>query len=1071
MLRILLLGGFSITHESTPIEGINAPRLQSFLTYLILHSDTPQNRAHLAFVFWPDTSEKQARTNLRNLLYQLRHTLPNVDAFLEVNTHTVQWRPDAAYGLDVDDFFDAIRQGEIAIQQSDGNLAQEALMKAIDIYHGYLLPSCYDDWIMPFREKLYQAYLTGLGRLVTILEEQREYASAIHFAQQLLQNDPLQEETYRQLIRLNALNDNRVGALRAYHVCETVLQRELNVKPSQATREAYERLLGEEGKPSLIPSTTAISPVVGREGEWAQMLQAWWSVMKGQGPQLLLLCGEAGIGKTRLLDEMVQWATRQGLVNLRTNCYAAEGQLAYTPVITWLRSQPLTAIEDVWLAEIARLLPEVLIQRQDLPKPGPLTEEWQRERLFEALARSIVGSCQPLLLTIDDLQWCDRDTLEWLHFLLRYDRSARFLILGAYRPEEIPIDHPLQSLLGTITAAGWVTEINLFPLDEIETHTLASLLTGEELAQEMAEFLFCETEGNPLFIVEMVRAGVLDHLPPKNEPAITSPLASKPDVASIPLKVQSILMARINQLSPEALSLAWLAATIGQEFSFPLLLAASGRDEDTLINQLDELWQRRIVREQGIDAYDFSHDKLREVAYQTMSRGRRRMLHRQVAQALEAIHVSNLAPVSHQIAVHYERAGLTERAVPFYLIAAENARKVYANRDAKSLIQRGLAILATLDELDQQNNQLTERLWEALGDLLVLSANCDEALEAYHHAQNYATTLGLIDQARIYRKIAQTLREKRLYQETLEACQQAESLLGGGPSEDIGRWWDEWIDVQIEKVWTYYWLAQWQALEALVDRINLVVKVRASAVSRMRFLMASCLMNLRKYRYVVSEEMLTNSQESFTISRECGSQQNQIECLFELGFLHLWRRELNQAERHLQSSFELAENTGNVLFQTLCLTYLAVLNRFRGQVEAVCDYTRQMEQAAESAHMPDYVAAAKANQAWLSWRRGDNAAVDSLGQEALAIWQESPLVYPFQWQVLWPLLGVSLKQGQLDETIKYVRALLELTQQRLPDPFNDLLEKALPWFEAGDIAEGIACLNQAVEVAREVGYL
>ena len=166
-----------------------------------------------------------------------------------------------------------------------------------------------------------------------MLEEQRDYPAAIRSAQRLLRHDPLHEATYRRLIRLHALNGDRAGALRVYHTCTTVLQRELDVEPSAATREAYEQLLGAESRPSpAAPATTAFSPLVGREREWAQMLRAWRAVAAGGAPHVVMLRGEAGIGKTRLAEELLQWAARQGIASASARCYAAEGELAYAPV-------------------------------------------------------------------------------------------------------------------------------------------------------------------------------------------------------------------------------------------------------------------------------------------------------------------------------------------------------------------------------------------------------------------------------------------------------------------------------------------------------------------------------------------------------------------------------------------------------------------------------------------------------------------------------------------------------------------------------------------------------------------
>ena len=309
-----------------------------------------------------------------------------------------------------------------------------------------------------------------------------------------------------------------------------------------------------------------------------QLLKAWNEVAGGGAPQVVVLSGVAGIGKTRLVEELLQWAARQGISRASTRCYAAEGALAYSPVTTWLRANPLVLLEDVWLAEVARLLPEIFTQRPDLPRPIALTEAWQRQRLFEALSRAILGLNQPILLTIDDLQWCDRDTLEWLHFLLRFDRRVRLLIVGTYRPEEIDHTHPLVSSLQALRLDETVTEIDLSPLDEGATQSLASLVAGMEIGDTTAQILYQETEGNPLFVVETVRAGL-----PVHELRLNIDSAQRLDSSSLgdinlPPKVKSVIERRLAQISTSALELAELAATIGREFSVRLLTEASGCD-------------------------------------------------------------------------------------------------------------------------------------------------------------------------------------------------------------------------------------------------------------------------------------------------------------------------------------------------------------------------------------------------------------------------------------------------------------------------------------------------------------
>lgn len=698
-LHIRLLGEFGLVYGDTPVTAITSPRLQSLLAYLVLHRQAPQSRYHLAFLFWPDSSEAQARTNLRQLLHQLRQSFPAIDRYLQSSGKTLQWRPDTPWTLDVAALETLLAEANRAEQTGSQAALREALEAAVTLYRGELLPSCYDEWILPERERLHQQFILALERLIDHLEAQREYRPAIGYAQHLLRHDPMHETTYRRLMRLHALNSDRAQALRVYHTCTTVLRRELNVEPGPATHAAYERILNMPASPgpqAISPPTPLVEtlPLVGRQQEWNR-LRATWDTAAGGQAHFVVVIGEAGIGKSRLVEELRQWVGQQGIATAGTRSYAAAGRLAYAPVTDWLRNECLRArlpdLQAVWLSEVVRLLPELLDQHPDLPHPEPMTENWQRQRLFEALARAILGSSHPLLLVIDDLQWCDPETLEWLHYLLRFDPQAPLLVAGTMRPEEVELDHPLTALLLALRRVNQLTEIELRPLDATDTAFLVEQVARQTLAPDVEARLYHETEGNPLFVVEMVRAGLSDR-----EEDVALPNHKRTGPQPLPPRVQAVIQARLAQLSPATRELAILAATIGRAFTFDVLAQASGCDEDTLVRGLDELWQRHIIREQGSDAYDFSHDKIREVAYAHASTARRRLLHRRVARALETIYVTDLDTVSGQIAAHYEHGGLPAQAIPYYQRAAAMAQRVYANEEAIGLLNRALALLAAL---------------------------------------------------------------------------------------------------------------------------------------------------------------------------------------------------------------------------------------------------------------------------------------------------------------------------------------------------------------------------------------
>ncbi|HST05629.1 MAG TPA: bacterial transcriptional activator domain-containing protein [Chloroflexia bacterium] len=241
-LHIRLLGDFRVVADDKLVTSLNTPRLQAFLAYLLLHRDAPQPRHRIAFLFWPDSSENQAQSNLRNLLLALRRSLADVDCYVAIERQSLQWRDDSTFDLDIDQF-EALSGDTGRTQDASAGTSPfhadpaHALQQAAELYRGDLLPSCYDEWILPRREQLREVFLDVLLRLVGILEDQHDLTRAILYSQRLVRHDPLREEHYRRLMRLHFANGDRAAVLNVYKQCARILKRELDTEPDSATRE------------------------------------------------------------------------------------------------------------------------------------------------------------------------------------------------------------------------------------------------------------------------------------------------------------------------------------------------------------------------------------------------------------------------------------------------------------------------------------------------------------------------------------------------------------------------------------------------------------------------------------------------------------------------------------------------------------------------------------------------------------------------------------------------------------------------------------------------------------------
>ena len=720
-LDIRLLGGFSLHHNDAPVEAIRSPRQQALLAFLVLHGQVPQSRRFVAFTFWPDSAESRARNNLRKALYNLRQTLPEIDRVLGINNGQIRWLPDAPAVVDVYDFETALAQAEQATHPS---AKRHALEQALTQYHGDLLPGCYDDWILPHRQRLRAGFLDARQQMILLLEDMREYRGAIAQAEALLRDDPLEEATYRLLMRLHLLDNNRAGALQVYHECAAVLEQEFGAEPDPVTRRLYEQIPetgpGQPLSPAPAPAGGPSLSLVGRHREWGQLQEAWQAAQNNP-PHFVCIGGEAGIGKTRLAEELFAWAGKLNIGAAVAQCYAGAGGLAYEAIAAWLRAQvigsDLRGLDDVWFHEVTRLLPERASERPHLPVPGPIDQAWQRQRMFDAFVRTICRG-QPLILLLDDLQWIDRETLNWLSYLSQQEVDAPLLVVCTLRTEQIDPGHPVQAFLRQLERLNRLTSITLKPLNADETRDLVHNFYGCATEDELVAHLYRETEGNPLFLVESLLA------------ALAQPNVPVQEIDSLSPKVQAVIETRLAHLSPAAQELARLTATIGRSCTYDLLAEACHHDEQMLAVALDELVQKQILREQtlsGLDGYDFSHGKIRQVAYGQLGRARRRLLHRQVAEALEARHAHNLDRVSAQIGAHYEEGHLLAQALVYHQRAADHAAHLYAYQDAEQLYARALHVAL---RLNQPSEQLIH-LYQQQGRMLEHDGQFEQAMQVY----------------------------------------------------------------------------------------------------------------------------------------------------------------------------------------------------------------------------------------------------------------------------------------------------------------------------------------------------
>jgi len=743
-LTLFLLGSPRLERDGQPVE-VDTRKAIALMAYLAVTRQS-HSRDALATLLWPDYDQTHARGALRRTLSALNKALAG--EWLEVDRETIGLQPEANIWLDVAEF-----QRRLAACRAHDHpldaicpdclipLTEAAALYRDDFLAGFTLRDSpdFDEWQYFQSESLRRELAGALESLVRCYTLNQQFDQAITYARRWLALDPLHEQAHRELMRLYAWAGERGAALRQYRECVRVMDQELGVPPLDETTQLYTAIQENRLPPpptptpreSPAPAPVAVTPaqaarprsfdypLVGRAAEWSALLNACTASNQGH---VVILQGEAGIGKTRLAEEFLAHAQAQGSVTLTARCYAGETNLAYSLFIEGLRTAlsqsylaaQLAEVPDHWLSEAVRLLPELATLRPGLPAAPPLDSPGAQSRFFEGMLQLLLALCrgpQPGVILFDDLHWADTASLDLLTYLVRRLRGRPLCLLFTWRSESA--GPRLQQLLTEAQRAGPVTLLTLPRLNQ----TAVAELVGD-IAPGLETRLYAETEGLPFFLVEYLIVLAKDG-------------DSLGDDWTMPGGVRGLLQSRLAGVSETGWQLLTTAAVIGRSFDFDTLRAASGRSDEEIVTALEALIEQGLVAEVNGSGdrsltYDFSHEKLRTLVYEEASLTRRRLLHRRVAEALigRTRGRQDLGALAGQIAYHYRRTGQDGEAAEYFKLAGEHARSLYANAEALAHFQAALAL----------GHPEAAVLHEAIGDLYTLSGEYSAALTSYETA-------------------------------------------------------------------------------------------------------------------------------------------------------------------------------------------------------------------------------------------------------------------------------------------------------------------------------------------------
>jgi predicted ATPase len=527
-----------------------------------------------------------------------------------------------------------------------------------------------------------------------------------------------------------------------------LLAKDPNYRFNSATETRTKLLEALSDGPSIEDATAASSVaildalsrgrLVGRGSELKEARELWQRAREGRG-HAILLSGEPGAGKTRLAREIMIQASLDGALVLAGGCYEYEATTPYLPFVEafrrWIREERDDAkLRDI-LGEnaprVAKLAPEIENRLGPFPEQLELAPHEERLLFFDAVAQifSNIAKRQSLLFYADDLHWADRGTLWLLSHLLRQLRTSQVLILGAYRETELDRAHPLAKSLVDWNRERLITRLVLRRFDVDETNAQIDALLGEHVSGEFAKVVHRETEGNPFFVEEVLKA-LIESGSVRRESGRWQ--RCEIDQLLIPQSVKEAIGNRLNRVSQECNDVLRVCAILGKVFTFDELLAASQNSEDKLLDALDEAVGAQLVSAEN-DSFIFTHDKIREVLYEELNPIRRRRLHRLAAEGLEQNREVSYCAVE-KLAHHYIQAGDHERGLKYAKRAAHEAERVFAFDEAIAAYEHARDCAEALGLVEEQ---LTQD--EAIGKACMLHGETVRAGEYFERALKLAT--------------------------------------------------------------------------------------------------------------------------------------------------------------------------------------------------------------------------------------------------------------------------------------------------------------------------------------------
>lgn len=855
------------------------------------------------------------------------------------------------------------------------------------------------------------------------------------------------------------------------------------------------KLVSHKSRTFLSPhASTFDTPMVGREDELRVLAQAASALSANGVGAAILITGNAGVGKSRLVGETrltvepdLFWVQGRAQSYAQNASYATERNILLHLIGASIDTDPASLacmllaecreqLADLTDETYAHLLPIVGLPPDDLSMryTQSVAAEALKPRIAQAFLRFVkaCGGGKRLALCFEDVHWVDQVSVQLIRHLIDSSAEQGVLLVITSRSEalaELGLDDrdlPLHTLR----------------LDPLDVRTSADLMRNflgcDSLPSEVFEFLYDRAEGNPFFLEELLRS--LVEIGALTIEGGRVALGTTISNMTIPTTLQGIIMARLDRLPVTSKSTLQTASVIGRSFLLRLLAyvhEGAEHEPAKLDDRLRLLEDREFVHKSALHTlveadreYVFQHAVTQEVVYGSLLEKRRAQIHRAIAETMESYFGDRSEEFAAALALHFRRAGEPRKSAHYYLLAARRASAVFAFQEAQSCYVNALDQLeACSSDGDPEDAPARAEAHIGQADILRQQGDHEPARVEYEAALSLIGKHDAVLCASVHRKYGMSLTSQRLSVEALERSANAYEALEKSTGPRTAGWWEERIEIQIERLWSAYWAGDAVLLRTVADAARPEIEQHASDSQKSRYFNGVVLIAFREECLNISDATLTCAHYATDLAKRTGDPADLTRAYFLVACCHMWRGDLDSAEVDFKIVLEQLDHTGDTEWRVMTNNYIALIQRKRGNLDGVRHWAQLTLTGADKARMPLYAILARANSAWLALREGRLEEAERVAAETFAALE--PLPFQVKWLAAWPLIACYLARDAVDKTNSAIRTMLDSQQQLQPAELSEGLQDALAALDSGDHVAAGTRLSSVLPIAKTLGYI